>query len=96
MPTKPKAKRRPWVAIDKRRQRGNDQFYQGKRWRYLRNSYIRKNPLCVMCGDNGIIKEGNVVDHIIPRRQGGSDYNLDNLQTLCNSCHGIKSRNERI
>lgn len=96
MPTKPTNKKRPWIATDKRLSRGYDKFYQNKKWRYLRNNYIKKNPLCVMCKDNGIVAKGNVVDHIVPRRQGGSDYSLNNLQTLCNRCHSIKSSNERI
>ena len=96
MPFKPENKRRPWLTKDKRRERGLDLFYQGRRWRVLRNKYIQNNPLCVYCEKDGRLIKGNVVDHIVPRTQGGSDYSLDNLQTLCTSCHNSKSSGERI
>ena len=48
------------------------------------------------CEKDGRLIKGNVVDHIVPRTQGGSDYSLDNLQTLCTSCHNSKSSGERI
>jgi hypothetical protein len=31
------------------------------------------------------------VDHILEKAEGGSDEDLDNLQTLCNSCHAAKT-----
>jgi HNH endonuclease. len=41
-----------------------------------------------------VIKEGRDVDHIQPIRLGGEVYDLDNLQTLCKSCHNRKSGKE--
>jgi 5-methylcytosine-specific restriction protein A len=54
------------------------------------------NPLCKHCEEKGIIKGGECVDHIIPIRLGGGHLMLSvkNLQTLCNSCHAIKSGKE--
>ncbi len=57
--------------------------------------YRRDHGLCVQCRMNGIIKIGDVVDHIIPllvdwlRR-------LDpvNLQTLCHACHNKKTKED--
>jgi 5-methylcytosine-specific restriction protein A len=46
-----------------------------------RDGYVCKN-----CGHF----PSNQVDHIIPKFMGGYD-NLDNLQTLCKTCHGKKS-----
>ena len=71
-----------------------DKFYQSKAWRDLRNHYISLHPLCVMCQRDGITKEGNVVDHIKPRSQGGESLSMDNLQTLCTSHHQAKSASE--
>ena len=36
------------------------------------------------------------VDHRQPLKQGGAAFELDNLQTLCRSCHISKSREETI
>ena len=42
----------------------------------------RDNFICVFCGSN----EDLEVDHIQPRKKGGSD-DLSNLRTLCHKCH---------
>jgi 5-methylcytosine-specific restriction endonuclease McrA len=34
------------------------------------------------------------VDHIVGLRDGGEPFELTNLQTLCGSCHGKKTRIE--
>lgn len=66
---------------------------QGFEWRLRRaECYERDNWTCRDCG----VKCANGVriaaHHIIPRRHGGSD-DLDNLLTLCGSCH---SRRESL
>ena len=38
---------------------------------------------------------GRVVDHITPIRFGGGKLDPDNLQTMCDTCHNIKSNAER-
>lgn len=44
-------------------------------------------PICRMCKK----APGQMVDHIIPILDKGCKLCLDNLQTLCNSCHSYKS-----
>jgi len=34
------------------------------------------------------------VDHIVPLEEGGTDED-GNLQTLCDACHGVKTRGEQ-
>ena len=105
MPTRPKNVNRPWVI--KRDTKGHEptskgrnhlghmsSFYSGKRWRAHRLYYIQRHPLCKECKDNGVVKGGEVVDHIQPIRQGGDPYNELNLQTLCKVHHDKKSRQE--
>lgn len=92
MPNVPKRKQRPWLQgqnkASKQRIERN-KFYQTNAWRTLRNMFIKRHPLCVEC--DGI---GQVVDHIIPIKQGGDSLEWDNLQTMCHRCHNIKSGKE--
>lgn len=72
------------------RQRGSagDRGYD-HRWKKIRDNYLRRHPLCVECGTLA-----QMVDHIIPKRQGGGD-STDNLQSLCYRCHAKKTRDEK-
>ncbi len=102
MPTLPKNKRRPWIPTKKRDSKGltprsaeeHVKFYNSKQWRSLRNYFIQMNPLCNECDKRGYITPGECVDHIKPIRFGGQLANINNLQTLCNSCHARKSGRE--
>tara|TARA_R100000656_G_scaffold32743_1_gene28292 strand:+ start:4057 stop:4392 length:336 start_codon:yes stop_codon:yes gene_type:complete len=101
MPTFPKKKIRPWIPVRKKGSRESiikstdiqnnfQSFYNSKRWRSLRNYYLSMNPLCKTCEEAGYCEPGTDIDHVIPLRLGGTN-NLDNLQTLCRSCHARKS-----
>lgn len=46
---------------------------------------------CVRCGATPGAGVWLEVDHIAERLVGGSDIDLANLQTLCNSCHAAKT-----
>ena len=69
-------------------------FYKTAIWIETRKKKLRLNPLCEECQRNGTMVIGKIVDHIIPIKQGGEPYDLDNLQTLCWSCHSRKSIQE--
>lgn len=57
----------------------------GKGWRKIRaRIVIRDGGMCQMCGN-----EGDSVDHIVPRIQGGTDDDY-NLQLLCRTCNSSK------
>ena len=57
--------------------------------------YRRDHGLCVQCRSNGIIKIGDVVDHIIPIRVDWSKrLEPINLQTLCHACHNKKTKED--
>lgn len=99
----PKTKHRPWIPKKDRsyglkpKSRSTDdmvKFYHSKRWKSLRNYYFSMNPLCEECERSGYIIEGREVDHIQPMRLGGSALSINNLQTLCKSCHARKSGRE--
>lgn len=76
-----------------------DPFYTSSLWKILRETRIKMDHFsCVVCDKllelhTPNIKRRAFVDHIIPRKQGGSDE-LDNLQTLCKECHDRKSAKE--
>lgn len=69
-------------------------FYQRPEWqKRLRPAALQRDKwTCQECG-----KPGNVVDHKIPHRGDMRlALDIDNLQVLCLSCHGRKSRAERV
>lgn len=71
-----------------------NRFYKSKEWRDLRRSYLDRHPLCAMCLKEGRYTIATIVDHIVPIRQGGARLDTNNLQSLCHSCHTIKSNEE--
>ena len=92
MPNVPKRKQRPWLQGQNkasRQRKERNKFYQTTTWRRLRKMFIERNPLCVECE-----AVGQVVDHIVPIKQGGDPLAWDNLQTMCHRCHNIKSGKE--
>lgn len=62
----------------------------GAEWEKLRMSVLRSSPGCAMCG-----QPATDVDHILPKRRGGTD-DRSNLQTLCHACHSRKTASERL
>jgi len=70
--------------------RKQEERYWSSDWRKLRKVWIRENPICVKCE-----WPANVVDHIRPVTDGGGFYDINNLQSLCTSCHNRKSAKEK-
>ena len=71
----------------------NGKFYRSKRWERLRNAFRYANPLCKnveVCGNAMYC-----VDHIIPISEGGAPLDWNNLQSLCESCNGRKTRGQQ-
>ncbi len=69
-------------------------FYKSYRWKRLRKYKLSRNPLCEICLRGGIVKEASLVDHIRPIKNGGDLMAVDNLQSLCVSCHNKKKAKE--
>lgn len=60
-------------------------IYHTKRWRNLRAKVIEQDGgVCQVCGTD----ESLIVHHVIPIKSGGAKWDIDNLVTMCRSCHG--------
>ena len=64
----------------------------GYRWKKFRESFLSKNPLCVICQAEGKVVVATVLDHIIPHR-GNQEvfWRKGNHQPLCSSHHSQKT-----
>ena len=58
-----------------------------------RERRLRAEPLCRHCKSAGLVRLATVVDHITPLDKGGTDAD-DNVQSLCEPCHRIKTATE--
>lgn len=60
-----------------------DPFYTSAEWRRIRWKVLQRDRRCRWPGCQRIATH---VDHVIPRRRGGSD-DPSNLMGLCGTCH---------
>ena len=65
-------------------------FYESAAWRRLRRIKLEMNPICEECKKG----KATTADHIVPIKQDGAALDINNLQSLCGSCHGKKSIKE--
>ncbi len=70
-------------------------FYNSTAWKKKRAAHRKSEPFCRRCNTEGRFVLGEMVDHIVPMREGGSPFDDDNLQTLCNFCHNRKRQTEK-
>lgn len=70
-------------------------FYGTNEWKKLSIEYRRHQPLCEHCLKRDVITEADCVDHIVEIEDGGDKLEWDNLQSLCNACHNIKTGQEK-
>jgi 5-methylcytosine-specific restriction protein A len=76
------------AAVDARRPSPAARGYDGK-WKALRVEILTRDPVCVLCRK----RDSKHVDHITPKRAGGSDH-PSNLQGTCWPCHSRKTAAE--
>ena len=72
-------------------------IYNSIQWKDIRiKALVRDEMMCVICRRNGVDTQAKEVDHII-ELQDRQDlaYKLDNLQSLCKTCHSIKTAKEK-
>ncbi|HOG56607.1 MAG TPA: HNH endonuclease signature motif containing protein [Bacteroidales bacterium] len=94
---KPKAKKRPWQqeATTTFARRKSAPFYHSHRWTIESRLFRKENPLCKICYEKGIIRRGQVTDHIIPRIICTDPWDKSNWQTLCRQCDKEKLVDDR-
>jgi 5-methylcytosine-specific restriction protein A len=70
-------------------------FYNSAPWRALRKIKLQRNPMCEICYADGRLTKAAIVDHIKPVKDCYEDrFDIDNLQSVCLSCHSRKTRQE--
>jgi 5-methylcytosine-specific restriction endonuclease McrA len=81
-----------------------DSWRQGKttgergynyRWQKARATFLERHPLCRHCQQKGVVTVATDVDHIIPHRGNQQLFwDTSNWQSLCHSCHSVKTQAE--
>ena len=65
-------------------------------WRKTRKRKLKEEPLCRECLKKGKVVAATEVDHIKPHREEKDlFFDYDNLQSLCKSCHSVKTNDEK-
>lgn len=77
-----------------KRERSADPYHTS-RWTRLSRAWRMMHPLCEECKRRGIIKAGEVTDHIIPWPVCQDFYDENNLQTLCKDCNHAKGQKDK-
>jgi 5-methylcytosine-specific restriction protein A len=84
---------KPPVYMKSKRTR-EQEHYKSNRWGLVRKRILVRDAYrCAACSRICYGKAAHV-DHIVPLEDGGTDDDA-NLQTLCASCHGKKTRCEQ-
>lgn len=75
--------------------RGPRDVRRSYRWRKVRALQLRKRPVCELQLE-GCRLEATQVDHRVPLSERPDlAYSMDNLVSVCTSCHARKSQDER-
>jgi 5-methylcytosine-specific restriction endonuclease McrA len=62
-------------------------FYRSPAWRLLREAVLARDGHRCQVRMFGCAGAATQVDHIVPRRQGGSDTDMSNFRSVCLPCH---------
>ena len=70
--------------------------YRSADWKSLRKAVLQEEPLCQNCLYNSRVTPASHVDHIVPIAVDPSlSWSMDNLWSLCPSCHSKKTLMEK-
>lgn len=63
-------------------------FYSTAIWQKTRASYLKEQPVCERCKEQGKLVPAYIVHHRKPLENGGEQLDHDNLKSLCSElCH---------
>ena len=81
--------------IDLSSTNGRKKFYTSKAWRSLRRYKLAKEPFCEKCLKRLILTAATEVHHVEEvQRVPEKALDIDNLQSLCKSCHSEETAAE--
>ena len=75
------------------RNQSDAKFIASRLWRdHIRPAALRRDPVCVLCKERGVITPSTQVDHVKPP-EGNWQLQRDpgNLRGVCTSCHSSKT-----
>ena len=74
--------------------RESKRFYDSALWKGFRRQKLILEPWCERCKREGRVTLAQLVDHVVPIRQGGERLSLNNAASLCHQCHNSKRAEE--
>jgi 5-methylcytosine-specific restriction endonuclease McrA len=104
-PYLPKPATRPWLLSKEKSKKhqgrtARTHLYDTYQWKKVRKLQLQRESLCRTCLSASRIVAASVADHVIRyNTKEGQElgfFNMDNLQSLCSSCHARKSNRERF
>ena len=75
------------------RDKENDKVYHSVRWRKLRKQQLMLHPLCI--NFDTCHNEATIADHIHEVKDGGEQFSLSNLNSMCQGCHNTKTAQQK-
>jgi len=70
--------------------------YKTAAWQAIRAAQLSAAPLCASCLCRGVVTQAAHVDHVIPWRAiGPAAFKRNLFQSLCASCHTLKTAAEQ-
>ena len=88
-------KHKPAAKTSRRFSAEWNHLYRTRWWKRARAEQLLKEPFCRRCAEEGKRVRGTVADHVKPHRGDlALFYDKDNLQTLCQRHHSIKTMEE--
>ena len=73
----------------------HERGYDNNWYKLRKQALTRDEHLCQTCLSDGVYTMAKEVDHIKPKYLGGDD-SLDNLSSICHTCHLIKTKRESL